>query len=89
MKPLKGIRILTIEYLGATPYWSMFLAALGADILKIDSVETDGDSSPSVGLHTLGDADSQYFQKFSLNKRPSVFASLVSYHQRHGNGGAG
>ena len=77
MKPLKGMRILTIENFGAAPYGSMFLAALGADILKIESAETGGDSSRSVGPHMLGDGDSQYFQAFNLNKR-SVTLNLKS-----------
>ena len=32
MKPLAGLRILTIEQFGAAPYGSMFLADLGAEL---------------------------------------------------------
>ena len=49
MKPLKRMRILTIENLGAAPYGSMFLADLGADVIKIENAETGGNSSRSEG----------------------------------------
>ena len=77
MKPLKGMRILTIENFGSAPYGSMFLANLGADVLKIENAETGGDSSRGVGPHMLGDGDSQYFEAFNLNKR-SVTLNLKS-----------
>ena len=35
MKPLAGIRILAIEQFGAGPYGSMYLAELGAEVIKI------------------------------------------------------
>jgi crotonobetainyl-CoA:carnitine CoA-transferase CaiB-like acyl-CoA transferase len=77
MKPLEGMRILTIENFGAAPYGSMFLADLGADVIKIENAETGGDSSRSVGPHMLGGGDSQYFTAFNLNKR-SVTLNLRS-----------
>lgn len=77
MKPLAGTRILTIENFGAAPYGSMFLADLGADVIKIEDAATGGDSSRHVGPHLLGPADSQYFQAFNLNKR-SVTLNLKS-----------
>lgn len=77
MKPLAGTRILTIENFGAAPYGSMFLADLGADVIKIEDAATGGDSSRHVGPHLLGSADSQYFQAFNLNKR-SVTLNLKS-----------
>lgn len=36
MKPLEGVRILTIEQFGAGPYGSLFLSDLGAEVIKIE-----------------------------------------------------
>ena len=40
MKPLEGVRILSVEQFGAGPYGSMFLADLGAEVIKIENAET-------------------------------------------------
>lgn len=66
--PLKGLRVLTVEQFGAGPYGSMFLADLGAEVIKLEAPGR-GDASRQVGPHELGEADSQYFQTFNLNKR--------------------
>jgi len=69
MKPLEGIRILSVEVYGAGPYGSQLLAALGAEVVKIENPATGGDPARYVGPHRLGDADSQYFQGWNTNKR--------------------
>jgi crotonobetainyl-CoA:carnitine CoA-transferase CaiB-like acyl-CoA transferase len=69
VKPLAGLRILTFEQFGAGPYGSMFLADLGAEVIKIENPAAGGDASRHVGPHALGPNDSQYFQTFNLNKR--------------------
>ncbi|WIM11700.1 CoA transferase [Enhydrobacter sp.] len=66
-KPLEGIRILTLEQFGAGPYGTMFLAELGAEVIKIEPPE--GDPSRQVGPHRLGADDSQYFQAWNLGKK--------------------
>ncbi len=68
VKPLNGVRILTFEQFGAGPYGSMFLADLGADVIKIENAATGGDASRHMGPHMLGANDSQYFQTFNTNK---------------------
>lgn len=66
-KPLQGIRVLTLEQFGAGPYATMFLAELGAEVIKVEAPE--GDPSRHVGPYKLGDADSEYFQAWNLGKK--------------------
>ncbi|WP_149540644.1 CaiB/BaiF CoA transferase family protein [Siccirubricoccus phaeus] len=69
MKPLQGMRVVSIEQFGAAPYGTMLLAELGAEVIKIENAETGGDPARHVGPHMLGPADSQYFQAWNLGKR--------------------
>jgi len=66
-KPLEGVRVLTLEQFGAGPYGTMFLAELGAEVIKIEPPE--GDPSRHVGPYKLGAADSEYFQAWNLGKK--------------------
>jgi crotonobetainyl-CoA:carnitine CoA-transferase CaiB-like acyl-CoA transferase len=77
MKPLEGVRILTVEQFGAGPYGSLFLADLGAEVIKIENAETGGDAARHVGPRFLGEADSEYFQSMNSNKR-SITLDLKS-----------
>ncbi|MEO8465980.1 MAG: CoA transferase [Gammaproteobacteria bacterium] len=77
MKPLQGLRILSLEVWGAGPYGSQLLAALGAEVVKIENPGTGGDPARSVGPHLLGEGDSQYFQAWNTNKK-SVVLDLKS-----------
>ena len=77
MKPLEGLRVLTLEQFGAAPYGTMFLADLGAEVIKIENAASGGDPSRRVGPHLLGDNDSQYFQTWGSNKK-SVTLDLKS-----------
>ena len=77
MKPLAGIRVLAIELFGAGPYGSMYLAELGAEVIKIENRATGGDPSRQSGSVTLADDDSAYFQAFNLAKK-SVTLNLKS-----------
>jgi crotonobetainyl-CoA:carnitine CoA-transferase CaiB-like acyl-CoA transferase len=66
--PLAGIRILASEQYGAGPYGTMFLAQLGAEVIKIEPPK-GGDSARATGPYFLGDDDSLFYQTFNLNKR--------------------
>ena len=86
-KPLQGMRVLTLEQFGAGPYGTMFLAELGAEVIKIESAAS-GDPSRHVGPHQLGDDDSEYFQAWNLGKK-SVTLDLKSAEGRAAVRGAG
>lgn len=79
--PLQGVRVLTVEQFGAGPYGTMFLAHMGADVIKIENPASRGDPSRQTGPHLLGENDSQYFQAWNLNKR-SVSLDLKSIEGR-------
>ncbi len=76
--PLTGFRVISAEQYGAGPYGTMFLAQLGADVIKIEPPQKDGpdgnrtgggDTARGVGPHYLREGESLYFQAFNLNKR--------------------
>ena len=71
--PLSGFRIVSAEQYGAGPYGTMFLAQLGAEVIKIEPPRVDGkgggDTARSVGPHFLAEGESLYFQSFNLNKK--------------------
>src|SRR5688500_10203094 len=69
MNPLAGVRIVSIEQFGAAPYGSMFLASLGAEVIKVENVATGGDPARRTGPYLLGESDSEYFQSWNLNKK--------------------
>ena len=76
--PLKGFRIISAEQYGAGPYGTMFLAQMGAEVIKIEppgKVGEDGkrrgggDTARMVGPHFLRKGESTYFNAFNLNKK--------------------
>jgi crotonobetainyl-CoA:carnitine CoA-transferase CaiB-like acyl-CoA transferase len=67
--PLAGVRIIAVEQYGAGPYGSMYLADLGAELIKIENPATGGDVSRATGPYLLGDGDSEFFQTFNANKK--------------------
>jgi len=69
MKPLSGVRIVSIEQFGAAPYGSMFLAELGAEVIKVENAAIGGDPARKTGPYFLGEADSEYFQTWNMNKK--------------------
>jgi crotonobetainyl-CoA:carnitine CoA-transferase CaiB-like acyl-CoA transferase len=74
--PLAGLRILSSEQYGAGPYGTMFLAQLGAEVIKLEPPR-GGDSARATGPYFLGADDSLFFQTFNLNKR-SITVDLTT-----------
>ena len=77
MKPLSGVRIVSVEQFGAAPYGTMLLADLGAEVIKIENAAIGGDPARKTGPYLLGDNDSEYYQAFNINKK-SVAIDLRS-----------
>lgn len=69
MLPLAGVRILAVEQYGAGPWGTLYLADLGAEVIKIENLAEGGDFGREVGPHFFGPGDSQFFQTFNRNKR--------------------
>ncbi|TKB43259.1 CaiB/BaiF CoA transferase family protein [Thalassotalea mangrovi] len=67
--PLSGVRILAVEQYGAGPYGSMYLADMGAEVIKIENPAIGGDISRKTGPFFLGENDSYFFQTFNQNKK--------------------
>lgn len=74
--PLAGLRLLAIEQYGAGPFGSLFLADLGADVIKIEDPSVGGDVSRYIPPGQSG-SDSLFFETFNRNKR-SVALDLKS-----------
>jgi crotonobetainyl-CoA:carnitine CoA-transferase CaiB-like acyl-CoA transferase len=77
MKPLNGLRIVSVEQFGAAPYGTMFLANLGAEVIKVENAAIGGDPARKTGPYMLGPDDSEYFQCFNIGKK-SVALDLRS-----------
>jgi succinate--hydroxymethylglutarate CoA-transferase len=67
--PLEGLRVLAVEQYGAGPWGSLYLADLGAEVIKIENPRDGGDVSRSVGPHFFAPGDSQFFHTFNRNKK--------------------
>ncbi|HVF64236.1 MAG TPA: CoA transferase [Casimicrobiaceae bacterium] len=69
IKPLQSVRVLSVEQFGAAPYGSMFLADLGAEVIKVENASIGGDPARKTGPYLLGEDDSEYFQTWNMNKK--------------------
>ena len=66
--PLAGVRVIAIEQYGAAPFGTLFLADLGADVIKIEDPSVGGDVSRYVPPGQSG-TDSLFFEAFNRGKR--------------------
>ena len=67
MRPLEGIRIISLEQYGAGPFGTVHLADLGADVIKIEDPTVGGDVGRYVPPYAEGE-DSLFFETFNRNK---------------------
>jgi crotonobetainyl-CoA:carnitine CoA-transferase CaiB-like acyl-CoA transferase len=66
--PLAGLRVIAIEQYGAGPFGSLYLADLGAEVIKIEDPGVGGDVSRYIPPGVVG-TDSLFFEAFNRNKR--------------------
>jgi len=66
--PLAGVRIIAVEQYGAGPFGTMYLADMGAEIIKIEDPASGGDVSRYIPPGQHG-TDSLFFEAFNRNKR--------------------
>jgi succinate--hydroxymethylglutarate CoA-transferase len=67
--PLAGLRIIAVEQYGAGPWGTLYLADLGAEVIKVENLAEGGDVGRKVGPHYFGKDDSHFFQTFNRNKK--------------------
>ena len=68
MRPLEDIRVVAVEQYGAGPFGSLYLADLGAEIIKIEDPRTGGDVGRYVPPFQDGE-DSLFFETFNRGKK--------------------
>ncbi|GAA3909285.1 CaiB/BaiF CoA-transferase family protein [Microbacterium invictum] len=66
--PLAGIRVLDFTHAAAGPYAAMFLADLGAEVIKVEKPGR-GDGARYMGAPMLGPLESDYFVAINRGKR--------------------
>jgi crotonobetainyl-CoA:carnitine CoA-transferase CaiB-like acyl-CoA transferase len=67
--PLAGLKVVSVEQYGAGPWGTLYLADLGAEVVKIENPLEGGDVGRSIGPHFFGAGDSHFFQTFNRNKK--------------------
>ncbi len=66
--PLAGVRIVAVEQYGAGPFGTLYLADLGAEVIKIEDPGVGGDVSRYIPPGRIG-TDSLFFEAFNRGKR--------------------
>jgi crotonobetainyl-CoA:carnitine CoA-transferase CaiB-like acyl-CoA transferase len=69
--PLAGVRIVSVEQYGAGPLGTLFLADLGAEVIKVEDPATGGDVSRYIPPRQEG-TDSLFNEAFNRGKRSIV-----------------
>ena len=66
--PLAGLRVVAVEQYGAAPFGSLYLADLGAEVIKVEDPSSGGDVSRYIPPGQSG-RDSLFFEAFNRGKR--------------------
>jgi crotonobetainyl-CoA:carnitine CoA-transferase CaiB-like acyl-CoA transferase len=66
--PLAGLRVIAVEQYGAGPYGTLYLADMGAEVIKIEDPGSGGDISRYVPPGQQGQ-DSLFFETFNRGKK--------------------
>jgi crotonobetainyl-CoA:carnitine CoA-transferase CaiB-like acyl-CoA transferase len=74
--PLAGVRIVALEQFGAGPFATLYLADMGAEVIKIEDPATAGDVGRHIPPGQVG-TNSLYFETFNRGKR-SLLLDLKS-----------
>ncbi len=74
--PLAGVRVIAVEQYGAAPFGTLYLADLGAEIIKVEDPATGGDVSRYIPPGRSG-TDSLFFEAFNRGKQ-SISLDLKS-----------
>jgi crotonobetainyl-CoA:carnitine CoA-transferase CaiB-like acyl-CoA transferase len=74
--PLAGVRIIAVEQYGAGPFGTLYLADLGAEIIKVEDPGSGGDISRYIPPGRVG-TDSLFFEAFNRGKQ-SIALDLKS-----------
>ena len=69
MLPLDSVRVIAVEQYGAGPFGTMFLADLGAEVIKIENPNDGGDMARDVGPFFFEEHDSVFFHSLNRNKK--------------------
>ena len=68
MITLEGVRVISVEQYGAGPYATLHLADLGAEVIKIEQPNGEGDMGRTMPPYTVA-GDSLFFQGLNRNKQ--------------------
>lgn len=67
-RPLAGLRVLDFSHAAAGPYATMYMADMGADVIKIEKPGR-GDGARFMGTPLLSPTDSDYYVGLNRNKK--------------------
>src|SRR5262249_17957014 len=70
--PLEGLRVLDFTHAAAGPFATMFLADMGADVIKVERPQGDGGRTMGAPMPGFPRRNSEYYLGINRNKRGVV-----------------